>query len=228
MNEHTDPKNDSPLNSREDDQRNARKIARLLLDIGAVSLRPEEPFVWSSGWKSPIYCDNRLTMSFPEVRSQIADMFAEEIRNRHADIEVIAGVATGGIPHAAWVADRLKLPMVYIRDKAKGHGKQNQIEGLLKPGSKTVVIEDLISTGGSSLRAARAVQEAGGEVLSVAAIFSYEFEHAQRAFAAENMAYWSLGRYSVLLDEALKTGHIRPEHLEQLKAWNRAPESYGK
>ena len=174
MNEHTDPKNDSPLNSREDDQRNARKIARLLLDIGAVSLRPEEPFVWSSGWKSPIYCDNRLTMSFPEVRSQIADMFAEEIRNRHADIEVIAGVATGGIPHAAWVADRLKLPMVYIRDKAKGHGKQNQIEGLLKPGSKTVVIEDLISTGGSSLRAARAVQEAGGEVLSVAAIFSYD------------------------------------------------------
>lgn len=205
-----------------------RNIARMLLEIGAVSLSPDEPFTWSSGLRSPIYCDNRLTISHPKVRAEIADMFAEQIRARHADAEVIAGISTGGIPHAAWIAERLNLPMVYVRDKAKGHGKQNQIEGVLTPGSKTVVIEDLISTGGSSLRAALAVRAAGGEVLSVAAIFTYEFEQARSAFAEENIPMWTLGRYSILLEEAVASGRLRAEDVERLQAWSRAPESYGK
>jgi len=134
-----------------------REIAQGLLKIGAVALQPNDPFTWSSGLKSPIYCDNRLTMSFPEIRDMIAEGFAAIIRERYPDCEAVAGIATGGIPHAAWVAQKLNLPMLYVRDKAKGHGKTNQIEGHFTAGQKVVLIEDLVSTGGSSLKAAVAV-----------------------------------------------------------------------
>jgi orotate phosphoribosyltransferase len=152
----------------------SEQIATDLLQIEAVALRPHQPFTWTSGLKSPIYCDNRLTMSYPNIRERIADGFAAIIKEQYPDAEVIAGTATAGIPHAAWVAQKLNLPMIYIRDKAKGHGKENLIEGLVKPGQKVVVIEDLISTGGSSLKAALAVNDAGAKALAVLAIFSYQ------------------------------------------------------
>lgn len=213
--------------TRYEDRARAADVARRLLDIGAVTLRPERPFTWSSGLLSPIYCDNRLTLSYPEVRKAIADGFADLIRQRHPDAEVIAGIATGGIPHAAWTAERLDLPMIYIRDKAKGHGKQNRIEGVLRPGQKTVLIEDLVSTGGSSLKAASAVREAGGTVLSIVAIFSYELEAAERAFAEQQCEYVSLSGYSVLIDEAVKSGAVSEKDVERLEAWRLDPSGWG-
>ncbi|WP_375103683.1 orotate phosphoribosyltransferase [Paenibacillus sp. RS8] len=205
----------------------SEQVASYLLEIGAVALRPQEPFTWTSGIKSPIYCDNRLTMAYPEVRSYIADAFAQLIKSEYPDAEVIAGTATAGIPHAAWVADKLNLPMAYIRDKAKGHGKQNQIEGLIKLGQKVVVIEDLISTGGSSIKAAQAVQEAGAEVLAVLAIFSYELDRAVDAFAAAEMPLQSLSNYSTLIDVALAQGKIESTDVELLKSWRKDPSSFG-
>ena len=151
-----------------------QQVAQNLLAIKAVFLSPNEPFTWASGIKSPIYCDNRLTMSFPKVRRLIAKGLAEKIKKQFPEVEVIAGTATAGIPHAAWVAEILDLPMVYIRSKAKDHGKGNQIEGQITPGQKMVVIEDLISTGGSVLEACQAAKREGADVLGVAAIFTYE------------------------------------------------------
>jgi len=203
-----------------------RQIAEALLSIGAVSLRPQQPFTWTSGIKSPIYCDNRLTMSHPRIRDQIAEGFAALIRERYPQAELIAGTATAGIPHAAWVAQKLDLPMIYVRDKAKGHGKQNLIEGQLLPGQQVVVIEDLISTGGSSLKAAAAVNEAGGRALAVLAIFSYQFEKAEAAFAAQGVALHTLSNYSALIDAALAAGSIRQEDVEALQAWRKQPETY--
>jgi orotate phosphoribosyltransferase len=205
----------------------AGQIAASLLEIGAVSLRPQEPFTWSSGLKSPIYCDNRLTMSYPAIRERIAEGFAAVIRDRHPDCEAVAGIATGGIPHAAWVAQKLGLPMLYVRDKAKGHGKTNQIEGHFHPGQKVVLIEDLISTGGSSLKAAVAVRDAGCDVLGVVAIFTYQFNMADEAFAQANIPKAALSNYSVLIDVALSQGKIRPEDVELLKSWRENPQIYG-
>ncbi|KHL93578.1 orotate phosphoribosyltransferase [Paenibacillus sp. IHB B 3415] len=205
----------------------SEQVARYLLEIGAVALRPQEPFTWTSGIKSPIYCDNRLTLSFPVVRSYIADAFAELIRASYPDAEVIAGTATAGIPHAAWVADKLGLPMAYIRDKAKGHGKQNQIEGLIAPGQKVIVIEDLISTGGSSIKAAQAVQEAGGVPLAVLAIFSYELDRAVEAFAAADIPLQSLSNYSTLIDVALAQGTIADSDVALLQSWRKDPAAFG-
>ena len=202
-------------------------IANYLLQIEAVALSPKQPFTWTSGMKSPIYCDNRLTMSYPEVREYIAESFAAVIRESYPDAEVIAGTATAGIPHAAWVAQKLNLPMAYIRDKAKGHGKQNQIEGLIKPGQKVVVIEDLISTGGSSLKAALAVKDAGGLPLAVLAIFSYQLDKAIHAFAEAGIPLQSLSNYGALMDVALEQGKIEIEDLQSLKAWREDPSSYG-
>lgn len=202
-------------------------IASYLLQIEAVALSPKEPFTWTSGIKSPIYCDNRLTMSYPEVREYIAESFAAVIRENYPDAEVIAGTATAGIPHAAWVAQKLNLPMAYIRDKAKGHGKQNQIEGLIKPGQKVVVIEDLISTGGSSLKAALAVKEAGAQPLAVLAIFSYQLDKAVNAFAEAGIPLQSLSNYGVLMDVALEQGKIEAEDMQSLKAWREDPSSFG-
>ncbi|MEI2394798.1 orotate phosphoribosyltransferase [Paenibacillus phytohabitans] len=205
----------------------SEQVARYLLEIGAVALRPQEPFTWTSGIKSPIYCDNRLTLSFPVVRNYIAEAFAELIRSSYPDAEVIAGTATAGIPHAAWVADKLGLPMAYIRDKAKGHGKQNQIEGLIAPGQKVIVIEDLISTGGSSIKAAQAVQEAGGVPLAVLAIFSYELDRAVDAFAAADIPLQSLSNYSTLIDVALAQGTIADSDVALLQSWRKDPAAFG-
>lgn len=204
----------------------AFEVAKALLEIKAVSLRPQDPFTWTSGIKSPIYCDNRMTMSFPEVRELIAEGFASVIREQYPDAEVIAGTATAGIPHAAWVAQKLGLPMIYVRDKAKGHGRQNQIEGALPEGKKVVVIEDLISTGGSSLKAGLAVRESGGTVLATLAIFTYEFDAAAALFEAEGIPLTTLSRYSVLIEAALELGYIKSEDVALLSAWRQDPKSY--
>ncbi|OBZ16709.1 MULTISPECIES: orotate phosphoribosyltransferase [Bacillales] len=204
------------------------QIAKSLLEIEAVALRPSDPFTWTSGIKSPIYCDNRLTMTYPEIRDLIAEGFATIIRENYPDAEVIAGTSTAGIPHAAWVAQKLNLPMAYIRDKAKGHGKQNQIEGRVNPGQKVVVIEDLISTGGSSLKAGLAVREAGAEVLAVLAIFTYEFDSAVQSFADEKMPLATLSNYSALIQTAVQLGKVASEDVAALQAWRQDPQSFGK
>jgi orotate phosphoribosyltransferase len=200
-------------------QQLSRRIAASLLRIEAIALRPHQPFTWTSGIKSPIYCDNRLTMSYPDIREQIADGFVQLIRAHHPEAEVVAGTATAGIPHAAWVAQKLGLPMIYVRDKAKGHGKENLIEGVVKPGQKVVVIEDLISTGGSSLKAALAVNGAGAQALGVLAIFSYKLDKAADAFAAAGMPLHTLSDYPTLLDVAVEQGAVRSEDLDMLRAW---------
>ncbi|CAH1195950.1 Orotate phosphoribosyltransferase [Paenibacillus auburnensis] len=205
----------------------SEQVAAYLLEIGAVALRPQDPFTWTSGIKSPIYCDNRLTLSFPEVRNYIANGFAELIKSSYPEAQVIAGTATAGIPHAAWVADKLNLPMAYIRDKAKGHGKQNQIEGIISPGQKVIVIEDLISTGGSSIKAAQAVEEAGGEVLAVLAIFSYELDRATEGFTAAGVPLQSLSNYTTLIDVALSQGKIAEGDVALLQSWRKDPASFG-
>jgi orotate phosphoribosyltransferase len=206
----------------------AEKIAAALLQIKAVALRPQQPFTWTSGMKSPIYCDNRITISYPDIRDMIAEGFVSLIRENFPDTEVIAGAATGGIPHAAWVAQKLNLPMVYVRDKAKGHGKENLIEGVIKPGQKTVVIEDLISTGGSSLKVAQAVNDAGAKALCVLGIFSYQFQKAAVAFGEAGVPFETMSNYTVLVDVALKQGSIRQDDIEALQAWRLNPSEYGK
>ncbi|MEK3788158.1 MULTISPECIES: orotate phosphoribosyltransferase [Paenibacillus] len=203
-------------------------IAEHLLRIQAVALRPQEPFTWTSGIKSPIYCDNRLTMSHPEVRELIADSFAAVIKERYPEAQVIAGTATAGIPHAAWVAQKLQLPMAYVRDKAKGHGKENQIEGRIEAGQKVVVIEDLISTGGSSIKAAEAIKQVGAEPLAVLAIFTYELDKSTQAFAEAGLKLDTLSNYSALMQVALRTGAIQEEELELLRSWREDPSSFGK
>jgi orotate phosphoribosyltransferase len=204
------------------------QIASSLLHIGAVALRPNEPFTWASGIKSPIYCDNRLTISYPEIREMIADGFAAIIKAQYPDAEVIAGAATGGIPHAAWVAQKLNLPMIYVRDKPKGHGKENMIEGALKPGQKVVVIEDLISTGGSSLKVGLAVNEAGGQTLAVLAIFTYQFEKAAEVFAAAGIPVQTLTDYTILLAAAVQLGKIEDEDIALMQSWRADPQAFGK
>lgn len=205
----------------------AKHVAASLLDIEAVALRPQQPFTWTSGLKSPIYCDNRLTMSHPAIREVIADGFVSLIQEKFPDTEVVAGTATAGIPHAAWVAQKLGLPMIYIRDKAKGHGKENLIEGSVKPGQKVIVIEDLISTGGSSLKAAIAVKEAGAVPLGVLAIFSYQLDKATDAFQAAEMPLDTLSNYSTLLEVALEKGAIKAEDMALLRSWRENPAAFG-
>ncbi|WP_400163252.1 orotate phosphoribosyltransferase [Brevibacillus sp. TJ4] len=204
----------------------AKEIAGSLLSIGAVHLRPDQPFTWTSGIKSPIYCDNRITMSYPAVRRQIASAFAQLIRERYPQAQVVAGTATAGIPHAAWVAELLDLPMIYVRDKAKGHGRQNQIEGALAAGQKVVVIEDLISTGGSSLKAAQAVQMEGGEVLGVVAIFSYQFPDAEQLFADAGIPCTTISQYTALLEAAREQGVITAEQEQLLSEWRKSPRTF--
>ncbi|MGX7124281.1 orotate phosphoribosyltransferase [Enterococcus viikkiensis] len=204
----------------------AEQIANDLLSIEAVSLSPDEPFTWASGLKSPIYCDNRVTMSYPEVRRAIANGLAEKIKQEFPNAEVIAGTATAGIPHAAWVAELLDLPMVYIRSKPKDHGQGNQIEGRIKKGQKMVVIEDLISTGGSVLEAAQAAKKEGADVLGVAAIFTYELAKGKKNFETANMPLVTLTNYSTLIESALKENYINQEQLERLKKWRQDPENW--
>ncbi|MFD3258533.1 orotate phosphoribosyltransferase [Paenibacillus lentus] len=205
----------------------ALEVAGKLLDIEAVALRPHQPFTWTSGIKSPIYCDNRLTMSYPEIRDLIAESFAAIIRSSYPQAEVIAGTATAGIPHAAFVSQKLGLPMIYVRDKAKGHGKENLIEGLIKPGQKVIVIEDLISTGGSSIKAAQAVQEAGAEPLAVLAIFNYELDKGTQAFQGAGLPLQTLSNYASLIEVAIEKGIVKPNDLALLKSWREDPASFG-
>ncbi len=208
-------------------EKSAIKIAEYLLQIKAIKLQPANPFTWASGWKSPIYCDNRKTLSFPEVRSFICDSFVSLIGSHYPDAELIAGVATGAIPHGALVADRMRLPFIYVRSGAKEHGLGNQIEGYFEKGQKVVVIEDLISTGGSSLNAVRALREAGCEVLGMAAIFTYEFKKAADAFEADKCKLYTLSNYSMLIETALKTGYITSAVVETLKKWRMDPSTWG-
>ncbi|EST90014.1 orotate phosphoribosyltransferase [Vagococcus lutrae LBD1] len=205
---------------------NAKEIAKHLLDIKAVSLSPTAPFTWASGLKSPIYCDNRVTMSYPVVRRQIAQGLAQLIQDTYGEIDVVAGTATAGIPHAAWVAEILDLPMIYIRSSAKKHGKGNQIEGVLHEGQRVVVIEDLISTGGSVLEATDAVENAGGKVLGVAAIFTYELAQSTKQFSAKNMAFTTLTQYSTLIEVARENGVISENELKLLMQWRENPQEW--
>ena len=196
-----------------------RKLAKELLAIQAVALRPNDYFTWTSGIKSPIYCDNRITMSYPSIRREIAAGMVEVIKEKYQAVEVIAGTATAGIPHAAWVSELLDLPMIYVRDSAKKHGKTNQIEGRVLEGQKVVIIEDLISTGLSSLKVAKALREAGAEVLGVVAIFSYELKKAQAAFEEAGVEYITLTNYPVLLEEAVSIDYIHQDDVEKLLEW---------
>ena len=203
-----------------------QSIAKDLLEIEAVFLNPSNPFTWASGIKSPIYCDNRITMSYPKVRKEIAKGLASKIKEAYPEVQVIAGTATAGIPHAAWVAEILDLPMVYIRSKAKDHGKGNQIEGRIFEGQKMVVIEDLISTGGSVLEAAEAAKREGADILGVAAIFTYELPKGKANFEKAEIPLMTLTNYSVLIEAALEDRYIDEQELTLLKEWKKDPENW--
>jgi orotate phosphoribosyltransferase len=205
----------------------SKKTAEFLLQIKAIKLQPSNPFTWASGWKSPIYCDNRKTLSFPEVRTYIATSFASMVRELYPGAQLIAGVATGAIAHGVLAADKLGLPFIYVRSGAKEHGLGNQIEGYFEPGQKVVVIEDLISTGGSSLSAVKALREAGCEVLGMVAIFTYEFKKATDGFDAENCKLNTLSNYSVLVETAVSTGYIGQAEVDTLKKWRVNPAEWG-
>ncbi|MBC1609988.1 orotate phosphoribosyltransferase [Listeria welshimeri] len=205
-----------------------KQVAEQLLEIKAVFLKPNDPFTWASGIKSPIYCDNRLTLGFPKVRQFIAESLAEKIKETFGEVDVVAGTATAGIPHAAWVSDLLDLPMVYVRSKAKEHGKGNQIEGLIAKGQKVVVIEDLISTGGSSLKAVEALEGAGAEVLGIAAIFTYGLDKGEKLLAESNTKLITLTNYDELIEVALNKDYVTAEDMATLKEWKKSPENWGK
>lgn len=198
-------------------------VAALLLQSKAIILEPAKPFTWASGWKSPIYCDNRITLSYPGVRDYIKEAFRAVIEEHFGTPDLIAGVATGAIAQGALVADSMKLPFVYVRPSAKEHGRQNLIEGRMEAGQKVVVVEDLISTGGSSLRAVTALREAGAEVLGMAAIFSYGFELAAENFRKAGVELHTLTDYHILIERALESGAVKLEQVELLKQWRKDP-----
>ena len=205
-----------------------KKVAESLLKIKAIKLQPSEPFTWASGWKSPIYCDNRKTLSFPEIRTLVRDEFVKTVKAKHPQAEVIAGVATGAIAQGALVAQDLGLPFIYVRSSPKDHGLGNLIEGDLKAGQKVVVIEDLISTGGSSLKAAEAVRAAGAEVLGMVAIFTYGFPVSENAFKEHKVELTTLSNYNAMIETAVATGYVKEEQVETLKEWRKSPDTWGK
>ena len=200
------------------------KIAEYLLKIKAVKLQPDQPFTWASGWKSPIYCDNRKTLSYPEIRTYIRDQFIASIQNNFSSSDVIAGVATGGIALGALVAQEMNLPFVYIRSEAKKHGLTNMIEGEISSRQRVVVIEDLISTGGSSLKAVEALREKGCIVTGLIAIFSYGFPMSEVNFHVASCDFFTLSNYEVLIEEAVRGGYVNESNLETLKQWRKNPE----
>ena len=191
-------------------------------------LEPTSPFTWASGWHSPIYCDNRVTLSYPEVRDYMKQAFAEVIQAQFPNPDVIAGVATGAIAQGALVADVLDLPMVYVRASAKGHGRNNLVEGRISPGQKVVVVEDLISTGGSSLKAVEALRESGTEVMGMVAIFSYGFQVAEDNFKKAGIELFTLSDYHTLIEVALESGDIQEEQVEMLQQWRKDPSTWNK
>ncbi len=204
------------------------EVTKRLLEINTIKIQPSNPFTWASGWKSPIYCDNRKILSYPETRTFIRDQFVGLIREKYPDAEVIAGVATGAIAHGVLVADKLGLPFIYVRSKPKGHGLENLIEGDLKPGQKVVIIEDLVSTGISSLKTAEAICNFGGEVVGMAAIFTYNFPHAKENFRKAKVELTTLSRYQSLIDLALEQGEITQAEVDSLMEWREDPANWGK
>lgn len=201
----------------------AQKTAELLLEINAIKLNPNEPFTWASGWKSPIYCDNRITLSYPEIRRYIQNQFATNIIEKFGKPDVIAGVATGAIGIGLLVAEALGLPFVYVRPEPKKHGRKNQIEGHLEPNQKVIVIEDLISTGKSSLQAVEALRENQAEIIGMAAIFSYGFQIADDNFIQSGTTLYTLSNYETLIQQAVKQNYVQPEDEETLKVWRTNP-----
>ncbi|PEN15383.1 orotate phosphoribosyltransferase [Longibacter salinarum] len=214
--EHADPHD---INAR-------RALAADLLQIGAVSLSPQDPYTWSSGMKSPIYCDNRVTLGFPRIRGAIRDGFHRFVYEMDVTPDVVAGTATAGIPHAAWLADRLHLPMAYIRGEAKSHGRKNRIEGIVESGQQVVLVEDLISTGGSALSAVHAIQEAGATVPAVVAIFSYELDKAKQAFDDAGVPLFTLTDFSTLIDVARRENDLPVDAFDSLSEWRKDPEAW--
>ncbi len=205
----------------------AEKTAELLLQINAIKLNPKNPFIWASGWKSPIYCDNRLTLSFPAIRNYIREEFSKNIEKHFGKPDVIAGVATGAIGIGMLVAEYMGLPFVYVRPEPKKHGRQNQIEGFLQRGQNVVVVEDLISTGNSSLMAVQALKDAGANVKGMVAIFTYGFEIAEENFKQAHVDLLTLSNYQHLLNLAVAKKYITEEEQSALKEWSTAPESWG-
>jgi len=201
----------------------ARKIARMFLKIGVVKLNTEKPFVWASGWKSPIYCDGRISLSYPQTRSYIKEEIVELIRNRFPQTQAIAGVATAGIPQGAMVADMLDLPFLYVRTKPKGHGMENMVEGEISRGQKVMVIEDLVSTGGSSLKATAALDLVGLDIVGLISVFTYGFDEARNRFADAHVPFVSLSNYDVLVNEAMEQNLISHADLSSLQEWRKAP-----
>jgi len=210
------------------DNENAAKIADYLLQIKAVKLQPNKPFTWSSGWKSPIYCDNRKTLSYPQVRTFIRQSFCKLILDEYGKPDMIAGVATGGVAIGALVAEELGLPFIYVRSSSKGHGLENQVEGDASAGSSVVVIEDLISTGGSSLKAVHALKAAGLSVKGVSAIFTYDFQQSIDAFKEADCSLTTLTNYSVLLGKALQQDDVQQDDMNSLHEWRNSPETWNK
>ena len=206
----------------------AKQIAKSLLQINAIILQPNDPFKWAAGWNSPIYCDNRKTLSFPEIRNYIRKGLAATIKNYYKGANVIAGVATAGIPHGALVAEELGLPFIYVRSKTKEHGKQNQIEGYFEKGQSVILVEDLISSGKSSLEAAAALKEVGMNVKGMVSIFTYGFDTASENFKNANCEYISLCDYNTLLPQAIEQKYIDKEDLSILKEWRENPSIWKK
>ena len=201
--------------------------AKKLLDIKAVKLQPSNPFTWASGWKSPIYCDNRKLMSYPAIRNFVKIEFSRIILEKYPEVEAIAGVATGAIAPGAIVADALGLPFVYVRSSPKDHGLENLIEGDLKPNQKVVVVEDLVSTGQSSLKAVEAIRRDGSEVIGMVAVFTYGFPMAEESMSDAKVDLTTLCNYDAILDQALKTDYIDEEDLKTLQNWRKNPDTWG-
>ena len=201
-------------------------FADKLLKVKDIKLQPTNPFTWASGWKSPFYCDNRKTLSYPDLRSFVKIQTARLILERFPEAEAVAGVATGAIPQGAMVADTLNMPFVYVRSKPKDHGLENLIEGELKPGTKVVVVEDLISTGGSSLKAVEAIRNYGCEVVGMVASYTYGFDVAEKAFKEANVELVTLTNYEAVVAQALATGYIKEEDVELLNQWRKAPSEW--
>lgn len=204
----------------------SRELAKSLLEINAVILRPNNPFTWASGWNSPIYCDNRLTLRYPAVRKNISKAFADIIEKEIGDVDVITGTATAGIPHAAWIAQNLDKPLAYVRAKAKAYGLGNQIEGGVDKGQSTVVIEDLISTGGSVMSVIEALEVIGAEIKGVLSIFTYGFDKANKKFKEANVPVYTLTDYTTLIDVALEIGAVKESDLKLLNDWRKSPETW--
>ena len=209
-----------------EERKTGLKVASLLLNIGSVKLNLEQPFVWASGWHSPIYCDNRKTLGYPDIRSFIKSSLAQRLKDVFPGCEAIAGVATAGIPQGTLVADLLDLPFMYVRSKPKGHGLTNLIEGSYQAGEKVVLVEDLVSTGGSSLKAVEALRNAGMKVLGLACIFSYEFDVAYASFKKAQVPWFSLSNYHLLIDQAANQGIVSSSQLELLQNWRRNPDTW--